>query len=637
MERKAHAASLTCNGSTSGAQTGNVGAVTVRNLTTLVDYATWTLALAALPNPLVADVVLEDQNAATYAETVTVGVAAGGFTLTLRGRTWATRPTINAGGLLLGIDVTAGKVVLQNLEIRNAVGTGLRLMGGAGHVVDRVKSYNSAGWALWIENCDVSVRNALLHRGGGGGTGVVLLNGTVDGTSITHTTIDGTPGGAFSALEWTLTGGTRVVTLRNNIYRMYTVAGQYVYDFNGSVASRDALVSDYNYFAPSGGPLADAGGPYANLAAWQATGKDAHSVEQTGADPLAEGIFVNQGAEDYHLVVGTRARDAGDPADTEVLDLDGNGRPVGVATDLGCFEYGSTGPIITVALTASSAVVNAPTVVAAALLLSPSSGPVVGGDVLVAAVAGANVLDTSRDDTLRTGVGWTAAGRVVADVDGVRLDAGAGTASLTSPHVWQDFDIRVVVVRVDGGLAGPDCTLCRLAVTVGADVAWVGLVGSTAVARAGRVTVGGTVVGRGVLTGAGLRGGRGTVLRLVRAGGHVWGLVDDVVVLDRSPLPTGNGTVVVAAVGASGAPVRAQVRDFTVQSGLLVDDQLVVDAAALGLRRLTGTVPATSPARAGLRNAEAFGLFGRVGQVGAFTYTLPAGRAAGPLSWLADV
>ena len=70
--------------------------MTVRNLNTVTDYATWALAIAGLPSPLVANTVLEDQGGGTiYSEDVLlVSRLMGGFTLTLRGKSGETKPTI---------------------------------------------------------------------------------------------------------------------------------------------------------------------------------------------------------------------------------------------------------------------------------------------------------------------------------------------------------------------------------------------------------------------------------------------------------------------------------------------------------------------------------------------------------------
>ncbi len=54
-----------------------------------------------------------------------------------------------------------------------------------------------------------------------------------------------------------------------------------------------------------------------------------------GMDPR----FVNAGAADFHLMLGSPAIDAADAAATQATDYDGTQRPQGVRRDIGAFEY----------------------------------------------------------------------------------------------------------------------------------------------------------------------------------------------------------------------------------------------------------------------------------------------------------
>jgi hypothetical protein len=49
--------------------------------------------------------------------------------------------------------------------------------------------------------------------------------------------------------------------------------------------------------------------------------------------------FVNAAGGDFHLMTGSPAIDAADPAATLSTDYDGTARPQGAGRDLGAFEY----------------------------------------------------------------------------------------------------------------------------------------------------------------------------------------------------------------------------------------------------------------------------------------------------------
>jgi hypothetical protein len=49
--------------------------------------------------------------------------------------------------------------------------------------------------------------------------------------------------------------------------------------------------------------------------------------------------FVNAAGGDFHLMAGSPAIDAADPAVTQTLDFDGVARPQGAGRDMGAFEH----------------------------------------------------------------------------------------------------------------------------------------------------------------------------------------------------------------------------------------------------------------------------------------------------------
>jgi hypothetical protein len=50
-------------------------------------------------------------------------------------------------------------------------------------------------------------------------------------------------------------------------------------------------------------------------------------------------LFVDPSNDDFHLMLGSPAIDAADPAATDAIDFDGTARPQGVGRDIGAYEY----------------------------------------------------------------------------------------------------------------------------------------------------------------------------------------------------------------------------------------------------------------------------------------------------------
>jgi hypothetical protein len=65
------------------------------------------------------------------------------------------------------------------------------------------------------------------------------------------------------------------------------------------------------------------------------------SATPTGANNILnqDPRFVDGANGDFHLVAGSPAIDAADPAATNAVDYDGTARPQGTGRDIGAFEY----------------------------------------------------------------------------------------------------------------------------------------------------------------------------------------------------------------------------------------------------------------------------------------------------------
>jgi hypothetical protein len=76
------------------------------------------------------------------------------------------------------------------------------------------------------------------------------------------------------------------------------------------------------------------------LPQWRAaTGQDMHSLIAT-----PDQLFVNAGANDYHLSASSPATDKGTSQNAPTSDLEGNSRPGGAAWDIGAYERAGAPP-----------------------------------------------------------------------------------------------------------------------------------------------------------------------------------------------------------------------------------------------------------------------------------------------------
>jgi hypothetical protein len=179
-------------------------------------------------------------------------------------------------------------------------------------------------------NCDgvqnSRIQNNLLYNNHASGISLFRIDG--GGPSTSDVVVNNTIVMAADA-RWALniqnasTGDTAV----NNI----------LYDLNlshGSIdISTDSLpgfISDNNVvmtnFSTSSGIL--------SLAAWQAQGRDVHSIVAVPAD-----LFVNPAGNDYRLKPGSPAIDRGTASNAPSNDLDGKPRPSGAGFDIGAYEF----------------------------------------------------------------------------------------------------------------------------------------------------------------------------------------------------------------------------------------------------------------------------------------------------------
>ena len=220
----------------------------------------------------------------------------------------------NAAGIQLNADASAGgDGIITNALIENNVIYGNGVAGGAAINLDGVQ--------------DSVVKNNLLYDNHA--TGIVNYMGDgaegPRGMRILHNTVDQASNARWALLMWNTSGPNFV---RNNIlYNRNPARGGITYLDPIDITNTD---SDYNIMDRV---TPDDGGTVYTLAQWQAMGHEPHSLSV----PLAN-LFVNPAGADYHLVAGSPAVDAGQTLPDVTVDIEGNPRPAGAASDIGAYE-----------------------------------------------------------------------------------------------------------------------------------------------------------------------------------------------------------------------------------------------------------------------------------------------------------
>jgi hypothetical protein len=216
-------------------------------------------------------------------------------------------------------------------------------MGGAGIITGALIENNiiynngSPGGGAGINQDGVQnsiIRNNLLYNNFAGGfTGYMGDSSAGPKNDIWENNTVIMPSNGRWAMNLSSLGTGNVV--KNNIfYQASNSKGSIEAD---AVYGAGSLTSDYNIVVDRFTDNGDNGN--INLASWRsATGQDAHSI-LVNSSTIAS-LFVSLATNNYHLVAGSLAVDAGaNVAPTVTLDLDGNPRPSGAAYDIGAYEY----------------------------------------------------------------------------------------------------------------------------------------------------------------------------------------------------------------------------------------------------------------------------------------------------------
>jgi hypothetical protein len=223
-----------------------------------------------------------------------------------------------------GDGLISGALVERNVVYDNGVG------GGSGINADGV--------------IDSVFQNNLLYDNHASGISLYQIDGAAGSTNnrVVNNTIVQASNGRWALNIQDASTGNQVF---NNIFYNH-------HSFRGSIdidpAALPGFISDYNVvmnrFTINGGDSR------LTLAGWRAaTGQDSHSIIATPSQ-----LFVDSGADDYHLKPGSPAVDGGTNSFAPLVDFETQPRPAGATWDIGADEL-------------SMADVTAPTVTAVSL------------------------------------------------------------------------------------------------------------------------------------------------------------------------------------------------------------------------------------------------------------------------------
>jgi parallel beta-helix repeat protein len=235
--------------------------------------------------------------------------------------------------------------VVRGNRLHDNAGAGVQLNADASQGGDGIISgallennviYNNGsagGGAINLDGVQYStIQNNLLYNNHASGITMFQQDGAAGpvGNLVYNNTIDMASDGRWDLRIDSTVG---VNTVRDNIfYNENTGHGGIDYTNSTDVANTD---SDYNIYG--GGTFAitpDDGSTFYTLAQWQGQGHEAHSFAATLAS-----LFVSPSTGNYHLLSGSPAIDKGQTLAAVTTDMDGNVRPQGSASDIGCYEF----------------------------------------------------------------------------------------------------------------------------------------------------------------------------------------------------------------------------------------------------------------------------------------------------------
>jgi parallel beta-helix repeat protein len=323
----------------------------------------------------------------------------------------------NANGIHMNGDLSAGgDGIISGALVEGNVIHDNGVAGGSGINCDGVQSSR--------------FQNNVLYGNHAGGITLYRIDAGASAINnvVAHNTILQASDGRWAI---NITNASTGNTVHNNIlYNFHD-------DFRGSITvsadSRPGLISDYNVVMDRFS--IDNGNTRITLAQWRAaTGQDSHSFIAVPAD-----LFVNSGANDYHLKATSPAKDAGLTLAAVTADLEGVPRPSGPAVDIGAYEVPVSAYTLTVGRRGS----------ATGTVTSSPAGINCGATCSAGFTAGASVTLTAAPADGGSFVRWTGACSGTVPECTVTV-SGAVTATATFGRIFTDNPLSAATTVVKG-------------------------------------------------------------------------------------------------------------------------------------------------------------------------------------------
>jgi hypothetical protein len=213
--------------------------------------------------------------------------------------------------------------IITGALVENNVIYGNGVTGGAGINMDGVQGS--------------TIRNNLVYNNHASGITQYAIDGAEGPRNnfILHNTVDMASDGRWALLISDTTGP---MTVRNNIlYNRNPSRGGINYAGPTDVANTDSNYNIMDRVTPDDSTVL-------TLAQWQAQGHEPNSFSATLA-----AMFVNANGGDYHLLPTSPAKDTGQTLPSVTVDIEGNPRPRGPASDIGAYEAPSGPPSLSIA------------------------------------------------------------------------------------------------------------------------------------------------------------------------------------------------------------------------------------------------------------------------------------------------